>query len=290
MKISPLDLDGAGSPAALVTCILAVERDLPIPVPIEELSERLGIISIEELKADGFAAALVTDVNRLNGGILVAKSLSPERRRFSIGHELGHFLIPTHVVPPEGRFLCSREDMLRFDPREQDRRKRMEIEANRFSALLLMPPPVLRAELGHKAPSLDEVVRLALEFGVSKEAMARAYAEYNRAVIAIVRVHQGKLLAPFRSGSCPWIAPSVGDLVPHESAWHDGPRLQGTLSRATKCDPDMWFDERTCRSIDALTEQILIQAGDYSMIMLTLEMRDDEDDAGSSEPTLRSRY
>ena len=281
MKITRLDLDGAGSPAALVTKILGVERDLPIPVPIEELAERLDIISIEELATKGFAAALVTDANKVSGGILVARSISSERRRYSIGHELGHFLIPTHVVPPEGRFLCSSEDMLRFNSREQQRRQRMEFEANHFAALLLMPPPILRAELARKAPSLNEVVRLAREFGVSKEAMARSYVEYNRSDLAIVRIKDGKVLNAIRSRDFPRIEPGSGYAVPSDSAWHDTKGLPGLPSPITICEPGTWIPHGACGSIEVLTEQVLIQASGYSMVLLNAEMSDADDEVDS---------
>ncbi len=290
MKISRLDLDGAGSPAALVTRILEVERDLPIPVPIETLAEQLDIISINELATEGFAAALVTDVNKAKGGILLASSLSPERRRYSIGHELGHFLIPTHVVPPEGQFLCSRQDMLRFDACEQGRRQRMEYEANRFAALLLMPPPMLRTELARKAPSLGEVIRLAAEFAVSKEAMARSYVEYNRNDIAIARVRNGAILASIRSKDFPWIEPKSGEPVPPESLWHDISQIPGTLTQITNCEPDVWFAHKDCHKVQSLTEQVLVQAGGHSMILLQAELRDEDDDEqGYSGRDWRSR-
>lgn len=277
MKITRLDLDGAGSPSALIMKILGTERDLPIPVPIEELAERLDIVSIDELTTEGFVAALVTDINKATGGILVADSLSPERRRYSIGHELGHFLIPTHVVPPEGRFLCSREDMLAFSAREQVRRQRMEFEANQFAALLLMPPPILRAELASKVPSLDEIVRLARAFAVSKEAMSRSYVEYSRSDLAIVRTRNGKVLNAIRSRDFPRIEPGPGDAVPSESAWHHARQVPGVPSSIGACEPDTWFSHSDCRSIEALSEQVLHQAGGYAMILLHAEMRDEDD-------------
>ena len=280
MKITRLDLDGAGSPSALVTKILGTERDLPIPVPIEELAERLDIMSIEQLTTEGFVAALVTDINKATGGILVADSLSPERRRYSIGHELGHFLIPTHVVPLEGRFLCSREDMLTFSAREQGRRQRMEFEANQFAALLLMPPPILRAELARKAPSLDEVARLARHFAVSKEAMARSYVEYSRCDIAIVRIRNGKVLSAIRSRDFPRIEPGSGDAVPTDSSWHDIRQVPGVPSSICACETDTWFSHSDCRTIEGLTEQVLHQAGGYAMILLHVEMRNEDDHDG----------
>jgi adenylate cyclase len=61
----------------------------------------------------------------------------------------------------------------------------MEVEANRFSSLILMPPPALRTEIGRKsAPSLEHMLSLATKFDVSKDAMARAYAEYHSETIA----------------------------------------------------------------------------------------------------------
>lgn len=237
-------------------------------------------MSVDELTTEGFVAALVTDVNKATGGILVADSLSPERRRYSIGHELGHFLIPTHVVPPEGRILCSREDMLAFNVREQGRRQRMEFEANQFAALLLMPPPILRAELARKAPSLDEVVRLARNFAVSKEAMARSYVEYSREDIAIVRARNGKVLNAIRSRDFPRIEPGSGDPVPPDSVWHDARQVSGVPSSIGACEPDTWFSHSDCRTIEGLTEQVLHQAGGYAMILLHAELRDEDDHDG----------
>ena len=102
MNISRLDLDGAGSPTALVARILKLVPDLPIPVPIETLCEQLDISGIEDLHTEGFAAALLTDELRSEGTMLVAKGRSWQRRRFSIGHELGHFLIQAHTPPTSG--------------------------------------------------------------------------------------------------------------------------------------------------------------------------------------------
>ena len=49
MPITRKDLADAGSPEALVKRILQAEPNLPVPVPIQELCERLGIMRIEDL-------------------------------------------------------------------------------------------------------------------------------------------------------------------------------------------------------------------------------------------------
>src|SRR5579884_3170011 len=68
---------------------------------------------------------------------------------------------------PGERSLCSAEHLGIHDMKEQHRRRRMEAEANRFAALLLIPPPLLRAELKTiRRPRVDDVVRLAKLFDV----------------------------------------------------------------------------------------------------------------------------
>lgn len=157
----------------------------------------------------------------------------------------------------------------------------MDFEAKHFAALRLMPPPILRAELARKAPRLNEVVRLAREFAVNKEAMARSYVEYNRSDIAIVRIKDGKVLNAIRSRDFPRIEPASGYAVPFDSAWHEAAELPGVPSPITTCEPDTWIPHGTCRSIEVRTEQVLIQASGYSMVLLHAEMSDAEDEVDS---------
>src|SRR6267378_943688 len=195
MKVTRLDLDGTGSPFGLVTKILKIESDLKIPVPIDELAQQLDIQRIEEFETEGFEGGLLTDEGRSTGIILVNKSARGGRRRFTIGHELAHFLILSHAPVEPGKFLCSRADMQRWDVNQNDRYKRMEAEANKFSALILMPPPALRKFIEAKRnPDIAHALETANHFDVSKEAGARAYAEYHDELVAIVVVNENKVL------------------------------------------------------------------------------------------------
>lgn len=92
--ISRLDLDGkgAGSPEGLVLRILKAEPTLRIPVPVEELCGKLDISSIEYEALEGLEGALITTPERESGIILVKEASHRFRQRFTIGHELGHFL------------------------------------------------------------------------------------------------------------------------------------------------------------------------------------------------------
>jgi Zn-dependent peptidase ImmA (M78 family) len=65
-------------------------------VPVEEWARRLDIEEIAPLETQRFEGGFLTDENRSRGIILVNKEASEGRRRFTIGHELGHFLIMSH--------------------------------------------------------------------------------------------------------------------------------------------------------------------------------------------------
>lgn len=276
MKIDRLDLDGAGSPSALVTRILTVERDLQIPVPVEDLSARLGITDITELETEGFEAALITDGVKSAGAILLAKGRDPRRRRFSIGHELGHFLIPAHRAPAGVPFLCSPGQMRCMDVRDEDRRRRMEAEANRFAAMLLMPPPILRAELQRiRRPAVDDIIRLAELFDVSKDAMARAFVDHSQDAVAIIVIRDGKVLRLYRNErTFPWIEATVHSHVPARSIYHDRRLLPGNMSLPEECEPELWLGTSAARKIEVLTEQVLGQKNGFALLMLHAEMRD----------------
>ena len=291
MKISRIDLDGAGSPMALVSRILTLEPDLSVPVPLEALCERLDIIKIDELTTEGFEAALVTDVNKSAGAILVAKGRSHQRKRYSIGHELGHFLIPTHVPGPDGKLLCSQADFLRLDTKDQDHRKRMEAQANQFAALLLMPPHVLRSELAKAGiPDLAKFAKLADLFEVSKQALARQYVTYPREAIAIVQVREGKVIRSYRDPKkFPWIDVARNQQVPMGSRYHEAGPRPGSISDSVECQPELWLSADGARKVGAMTEQLLWQQNGYALIMLHADMIDDEDDTPDHRQDARWR-
>ena len=278
MKFSRLDLDGAGSPEALVARILKLEPGLGLPIPVEELCSGLDIIRIGDLDTDGFEAALLSDEVKSRGAILVARGRSRQRRRFSIAHELGHFLIPTHMPPTDGQFLCSADQLRLLPQKDQDRRARMEAEANRFAALLLMPPPLLRARLRlARRPRLEQLVDMAETFDVSRDAMARAYTEHHDEPVAVLICQHGKVLRTYRSSSMPWLAVRAGGRVSRRSS-DSGAALEiGSITEPVEADPDDWFEGHAARKVAGLTEQTLIQRDGFTMRLLHTELQDPDE-------------
>lgn len=289
MAISRMDLADVGSPERLIMLILKHEPDLPIPVPIEDLARQLDIEDIEPLPTDGFVGGLLTDQDRSRGIILVQEGLYRPRRRFTVAHELGHFLIPTHVPDQPGRFLCSSSDLSRLPIKEQDRRARMEAEANRFASFILIPPPIFRASLAKlRDPSLEHILVLHEQYGVSKEAMCRAYVTYHEEPVAIVHVLDGKVQRSYRNQiSFPFIPFNKGDAVPEGSLYRRRPHQPGRPSQFCETIAEVWIDVKRGQRAPNLCEQVYLQQGGHALIMLHLvdaaEDEEEDDDEGLRE-------
>lgn len=291
MNVSRIDLADKGSPEGIVSLILKLEPSLTIPVPLEELARQLDIEDICALETEGFEGGLITDTARSRGVVLVKNGVTRQRRRFTIGHELGHFLMASHVPDRAGRFLCSRKDLNLLAAKEGDRRARMEVEANRFSSLILLPPPHLRRMLnGHNAPSIEHMYSLAKHFDVSKEAMARAYVDFHPEAIAVAIVHDGSVIRVYRDKNrFPFITAPNGRPVPRGSHFYSRDLQQGVPGGINSQIPDLWIDVERGKPAPAISEQICMQAQGFAMIMLWYEAPEEEEPR-NDERTARERW
>ena len=280
LTVTRMDLDGAGSPTALAAKILKAEPSLPIPVPIEDLARQLDIADIRLLSTDGFEGGLITDRGRSEGFILVNANAGQERRRFTIGHELGHFLMTHHAPTGAGGFNCTRGDMSRARVNTMTAAIRMEVEANEFSALILMPPPHWRAAMAaYRDPDLRQVMALARQFGVSKEAAARSYAQYHDAPVAVAVAKDGRLLRTYRNiTSFPSLCVTKGAAVPSASLFHRLPATPGRVSDMVEARAQFWLESDWGRQLPALYEQVAFQREGFAMILLWAEPAEDEED------------
>lgn len=294
MKIERMDLGDAGSPEGLVRQILKLAPDMPIPVPIEELAHQLDIDEILELSTDGYEGGLITDETRSSGTILVSKSAMKGRRRFTVGHELGHFLIPTHKPVQKGKFLCSRDDMRQWSTKDVSAYARMEAEANRFSALILMPPPKMRSVMERfRDPDLAHILDVARHFDVSREPAARAYAEYNDQAVAIAVIKDGRVLRIYRNTKFPRICVNNGDAVPAKSLFHLQSTRKTNPTSLHENGAELWIDLDRGKRLPTLYEQVFLQQEGFALLLLWIEIADeeelDEDDNRTSKERLRHR-
>ena len=141
----------------------------PEHVRIEAIAKRLGV-RIVEAELDGAQAQLVR--NGSDVVIVVSNRITdPRTRRFSIAHELAHFVLG-HPPPPPST-LCEAYTSLRGGDRDY------EVEANAFASELLMPESLVRARCEISPVDLGVPWQIAHEFSVSILASTRRFVELS---------------------------------------------------------------------------------------------------------------
>lgn len=285
MEIDRIELADCGSPEKIIAEIMRQVPDMPIPVPIEDLAAAVGITDIHPLETASFEGGLVTQPERASGVILVNSNGSKQRQRFTIGHELGHYLIIAHQPARTGQFTCSKADMA-IREAGQDRARRMEMEANRFSAGMLMPlvrfKPDMR-DLG--APSLEHVFTLAERYDMSKEATALHYVLNQDAVCAVVISKDEIVKRIYKPRRFPFIDVRIGTCLPATS-------LGARLAAARQTDWDdvgsgVWLSAELGSRYLSLQEQAYRLHGGWLMTLLIHpgDEDEDEDDNGGLRDT-----
>lgn len=147
-----------------------VAKHLNLEIKEQDLGDISGLLVIRNGKA-------TIGVNKLEG------TTDDVRTRFTIAHEIGHFVLG-HEKEGKEMFVDRANQQFSMFMRSEESTKGtnpQEIQANAFAAALLMPEPFVRAEL-HRM--IDEgqstdlsgnddkfVEKLALKFKVSQMAM-----------------------------------------------------------------------------------------------------------------------
>lgn len=150
----------------------------PEEIHLDAIAFELGII-VKRRQLDGADARLVAANDR--GVITVSVGTHPKRQRFSIGHEIGHWI---RDRDGEEMLACSKADV---SPRNQSA-KNKEAEANVFSADLLLPPYLVRPLIGAREPTIDLTLDIGKTFDTSIPATAIRIVR-NAKVPAAVVVH-----------------------------------------------------------------------------------------------------
>ncbi|MBS0257279.1 MAG: ImmA/IrrE family metallo-endopeptidase [Proteobacteria bacterium] len=136
-----------------------------IPVKIGNLAKALGL-SVKVTTLDVGISGMIEPCNQSASGfkITINKHEPKYRQRFTLAHEIAHYLLHSHLI---GVGLA---DNILYRSKLSDEK---EAEANRLASDILMPRSILRSwinQCDQKKPA-DYVSRISMEFGVSEEAM-----------------------------------------------------------------------------------------------------------------------
>lgn len=145
------------------------------PVDVHGVAAKLGIDTAETGLDDRHSAFLVVKNNRAR--IFVNANHHPNRQRFSVAHEIGHFLL--HHVPSAKENNLYLDEKLDLYHRKSIPTNTMvdftlERQANRFAADLLMPKGLIEQHIDDEGLDIleEKVMRkIALAFKVSEQSL-----------------------------------------------------------------------------------------------------------------------
>jgi Zn-dependent peptidase ImmA (M78 family) len=175
---------------------MAMSATDPTEIDLEAIAWSRGAL-VECLPLDGCDATIVGSARK--AVIAVNSRSSPERRRFSIGHELGHW------HHHRGRILfCGSKDV----ENHEDDALNPERHADMFASDLILPNYLLH-------PRLRKIRRMTLavareirdEFSASLTAMLLKTVQYNPARCRLPQQEEAALVQARRHGAGPVVSP-----------------------------------------------------------------------------------
>jgi len=273
--------DAGGNPAKLAQSVIKQIPDLGPRVPVREIAKAVDIYEIKEESLVGIEGGLITPDDKSEGAILVNADRSEERKRYTIGHELGHYLNPWHKPAAPKGFRCSLKDMAVEAFKAGDRAVQMEVEANQFAAELLMPATLVEQFLlRHSGINIDHIRTMADRFLVSREAAARRYIGLHDEPAAVIFSKEGVIRYAKKHRHFPSIDVWSRDPLPAPSASARSSLPVGEVSDWESVDGGIWLREPKGRKV---YEQTLAQKSGFRLTIITLEEIEDEDDEGDED-------
>lgn len=134
------------------------------PVPVEEIAKKFGLTVFEFDFPNNISGVLKTQEKVIG----VNKNHHSIRRRFSVAHELGHFLLG-HEPGRDGKIIDD----------DSEKPISFEREANLFASFLLMPSEWIKKRWKEKKINEQTIKELSNEFNVSAQALTIRILELN---------------------------------------------------------------------------------------------------------------
>lgn len=194
-------------------------------------------LQIKDVDADNFDGMLFRVAGANRARILLNQNIrEPARKRFTLAHEMGHYVMPSHGR--EGS-ICRAADVETWD----DQIRATEREANTFAASILMPDVICKPYV-REEPAFRHVESMKDACRTSLTATLVRYVQLSSFAVAMVYAQSGAVRWSVRSSEFPFFIPKrqlsadsfaadayAGAGVPDElesvpaSAWLDDYRL-----------------------------------------------------------------
>lgn len=273
MKIDLMALADCFTANEVLNCLFQHMPGLEPPIPVESIATEVGIREIKMVRVNNFEGALICTPEKQTGIIAIRNDSIPQRQRFSIGHELGHFLIPTHK-PVEQGFLC--KEIASYN---EGKDNIQEKEADYFSANLLMPSHLVTPDMRRIGePELGQLVALSRKYDVSVESFIRRYMSFCEYNCCAVFSRDNIVRYPVWCDGFPFLDTRKGLSIPRDSYAARCNYEDGYISDVEEIDPRCWLSEGSQRLPTSLYEQSICQSNGYKVTILWFdEDLEDED-------------
>lgn len=139
------------------------------PIPVDKIAKALGVqIRYSPLDEELSGMIFIKDGIPIIG---VNALHHPHRQRFTIAHELGHYMLHRNLLSNEVH-VDKQFKILMRNSKSSTGTDAMEVEANKFAAELLLPEFLIEDVLAHSTFDIDDPApldELAKKFRVSKQ-------------------------------------------------------------------------------------------------------------------------
>lgn len=160
-----------------------------VPVDLARIADYL-FLYVGEMALEGIEGCLKTDGKI--GGVLINKNVPDRRRRrFTLGHEIGHFVLHKDRYD----FADTANEIANFSSSLAE----IECEANFFSARLLMPAYLMPPGFDKSEPTFDQADTLKDMFDVSMQTALRRIVDVSHWRSAFVVTRHGSYVWAARS-------------------------------------------------------------------------------------------
>ncbi len=260
----------------LLRLVHAGEHRFPVDVKavaLEVSAQRFPaepIRAIEDLEIGSFEGVLARHPDGRYWKIGYSSAgRSSERIRFTLAHELGHYLVHRQL---RERFECTDLDMHDWDAKG----RQLEVEADVFASYLLMPLDDFRAQIAGQPISIELLQHCADRYGVSLMAAALKWTEVAPRRAVVVAARDGFVLwarsnkAALRSGAYLRTRVSPPCEVPEQSLLTQ--RDQVGVLEAASLPACVWFPKEPADM--QLTERVFVASGRYAYTLGLLLLPD----------------
>ncbi len=217
-----------------------------VPVNPLEICKIFNIdIEYKDINLEG-----VLIVKNASKKILLNKNIQYEtRRRFTISHEIGHYLLPGH----ENVYRCTNENIAKYNCYDEK-----EKEANIFAAELLMPDKYFKKDVNEKSLILDDLISLAEKYQTSLTSTAIKFIKNTKDSGAIILSKNNNIIWSFKSDYFPYEL-HEDDQISELSNAYDFFSFENNVGKTLQTVPYYsWIKESDCGDMNlTLKEQSL---------------------------------